>query len=67
MIQERVLDGEPILSVETIEEFYQALATGKPVHLPWDLAQSLGCPDPCEEPVDDPQRVMAATHDPWEL
>ena len=41
MIRERTIDGEPILSIDTMEEFSQAVATGQPIEMPWALARSL--------------------------
>ena len=66
MIREQTIDGEPILSVETIEEFSQVESTGKPIEMPWTLARSLGCLDPSEAPVDSIEEVKAAAQDPCE-
>ncbi len=66
MIRERTIDGEPILSIDTMEEFSQAVATGQPIEMPWALARSLGCPILPEAPVDSLEEVQAAAQDPCE-
>ena len=42
MIRKRWRDGEPVLSVETEDEFGKALATGEAVELTRELADQLG-------------------------
>ena len=42
MIRKKWRDGEPVLSIETEDEFGKALATGEAVELPRELADQLG-------------------------
>ena len=42
MIRKKRRDGEPVLSVETEDEFGKALATGEAVELTRELAEQLG-------------------------
>ena len=42
MIRKKWRDGEPVLSIETEDEFGKALATGEAVELTRELADQLG-------------------------
>ena len=42
MIRKKWLDGEPVLSVETEDEFWKALTTGETVELTGELGERIG-------------------------
>ena len=42
MIQEKEEDGEKYLSVETEDEFHEALKQGHPIEVTHDLAKKIG-------------------------
>ena len=42
MIRKKWRDGEPVLSVETEDEFWKAVSTGEAVELTRELADQLG-------------------------
>ena len=42
MIRKKWIDGEPVLLVDTEDEFGKAIATGEAVELPRELADQLG-------------------------
>ena len=42
MIRKKWRDGEPVLSIETEDEFGKALATGEAVELPRELGEEIG-------------------------
>ena len=41
-IRKKWLDGEPVLSVETEDEFWKALTTSEAVELTWELGEKIG-------------------------
>ena len=42
MIRKKWIDGEPVLSVETEDEFWKALTAGDVVELTWELGEQIG-------------------------
>ena len=42
MIRKKWIAGEPVLSVETEDEFWKALNTGETVELPGELGEKIG-------------------------
>ena len=42
MIRKKWHDGEPVLSVETEDEFWKALTTGEAVELTWEFGEQIG-------------------------
>ena len=42
MIRKKWIDGEPVLSIETEDEFWKAVSTGEPVELTHELAEKIG-------------------------
>ena len=42
MIRKKWHDGEPVLSVETEDEFWKALTIGEAVELTWELGEQIG-------------------------
>ena len=42
MICKKWIDGEPVLSVETEDEFWKALTAGEAVELTWELGEKIG-------------------------
>ena len=42
MIRKKWIDGEPVLSVETEDEFWKALTTSEAVELTWELGEKIG-------------------------
>ena len=42
MIRKKWRDGEPVLSVETEDEFWKAVSTGEAVELTWELGEKIG-------------------------
>ena len=42
MIRKKWIAGEPVLSVETEDEFWKALATGETVELTGELGEKIG-------------------------
>ena len=57
MIRKKWLDGEPVLSVETEDEFWKALTTGEAVELTWELGEKIGL---MEEDVGTVEEINAA-------
>ena len=42
MICKKWIDGEPVFSVETEDEFWKALTTSEAVELTWELGEKIG-------------------------
>ena len=42
MIRKKWRDGEPVLSVETENEFWKAVTTGEPVEVTRELGEEMG-------------------------
>ena len=61
MIRKKWIDGDPVLSVETEDEFWKAVSTGEPVELTWDLGEKIGL---MEEDVGTVAEIDAARNDP---
>ena len=61
MIRKKWIDGEPVLSVETEDEFWKAVTTGEPVELTHELAEQIGL---MEEDVGTVEEIKAARYDP---
>ena len=61
MIRKKWRDGEPVLSVETKDEFWKAVSTGEPVELTHELADKIGM---MEEDVGTLEEIKAARDDP---
>ena len=45
MIRKKWIDGEPVLSVETEDEFWKALTTGEAVELTWKPCRAIQVPE----------------------
>ena len=61
MIRKQWLDGEPVLSVETEDEFWKALTTGETVELTGELGERIGL---MAEDVGTEEEIDAARYDP---
>ena len=61
MIRKKWRDGDPVLSVETEEEFWKAVTTGETVELTRELGEKLGM---MEEDVGTEEEIDAARCDP---
>ena len=61
MIRKKWIAGEPVLSVETEDEFWKALNTGETVELPGELGEKIGL---MEEDVGTEEEIDAARYDP---
>ena len=61
MIRKKWLDGEPVLSVETEDEFWKALTTGETVELTGELGERIGL---MAEDVGTEEEIAAARYDP---
>ena len=61
MIRKEWLDGEPVLSVETEDEFWKALTTGETVELTGELGERIGL---MAEDVATEEEIDAARYDP---
>ena len=61
MIRKKWLDGEPVLSVETEDEFWKALTTGETVELTGELGERIGL---MAEDVGTEEEIDAARYDP---
>ena len=61
MIRKKWRDGEPMLSIETEDEFGKALATGEAVELTRELADQLGM---MEDDTISEAEANAARYDP---
>ena len=61
MIRKKWLDGEPVLSVETEDEFWKALTTGETVELTGELGERIGL---MAEDVGTEEEIEAARYDP---
>ena len=61
MIRKQWRDGEPVLSVETEDEFWKALTTGETVELTGELGEKIGL---MEEDVGTEEEIDAARYDP---
>ena len=61
MIRKKWIAGEPVLSVETEDEFWKALNTGETVELTGELGEKIGL---MEEDVGTEEEIDAARYDP---
>ena len=61
MIRKKWRDGEPVLSVETEDEFWKAVSTGEAVEVTRELADQLGLME--DETITEAE-VDAARYDP---
>ena len=61
MIRKKWIDGEPVLWVETEDEFWKAVTTGEAVELTWELGEKIGL---MEEDVGTDEEIEAARYDP---
>ena len=61
MIRKKWIEGEPVLSVATEDEFWKALTTGEAVELTWELGEKIGL---MEEDVGTVEEIDAARDDP---
>ena len=61
MIRKKWIDGEPVLSVETEDEFWKALTTGEAVELTGELGEQIGL---MEEDIGTEKEIDAARYDP---
>ena len=61
MIRKKWRDGEPVLSVETEDEFWKALTTGEAVELTQELGDQIGLME--DETITEAE-VEAARNDP---
>ena len=61
MIRKKWTAGEPVLSVETEDEFWKALSTGETVELTGELGEKIGL---MEEDVGTEEEIDAARYDP---
>ena len=61
MIRKKWIDGEPVLSVDTEDEFWKAVSTGEPVELTQELADKIGL---MEEYAGTLEEIKAARYDP---
>ena len=61
MIRKKWLDGEPVLSVETEDEFWKALTTGETVELTGELGERIGL---MAEDVGTEEEIDATRYDP---
>ena len=61
MIRKQWIAGEPVLSVETEDEFWKALNTGETVELTGELGEKIGL---MEEDVGTEEEIDAARYDP---
>ena len=62
MMQEKEEDGEKYLSVETEDDFHEALKRGHPVELPHELAKKIGL---SFEDVGTLEEIIDAAEDPY--
>ena len=63
MIRKKWIAGEPVLSVETEDEFWKALNTGETVELTGELGEKIGLMEE-EEDVGTEEEIEAARYDP---
>ena len=61
MIRKKWSGGEPVLSVETEDEFWKAVTTGEAVELTQELGEKIGL---MEEDVGTEEEIDAARNDP---
>ena len=61
MIRKKWRDGEPVLSVETEDEFWKAVSTGEAVEVTRELGEKIGL---MEEDVGTVAEIDAARYDP---
>ena len=61
MIRKKWRDGEPVLSVETEDEFWKAVSTGEAVEVTRELGEKIGL---MEEDVGTVAEIDAARDDP---
>ena len=61
MIRKKWIAGEPVLSVETEDEFWKALNTGETMELTGELGEKIGL---MEEDVGTEEEIDAARYDP---
>ena len=61
MIRKKWRSGEPVLSVETEDEFWKAITTGEAVELTGELGEKIGL---MEEDVGTEEEIDAARDDP---
>ena len=61
MIRKQWIAGEPVLSVETEDEFWKAVNTGETVELTGELGEKIGL---MEEDVGTEEEIDAARYDP---
>ena len=61
MIRKKWRDGEPVLSVETEDEFWKAVSTGEAVELTWELGEKIGL---MEDDTISVAEAEAARYDP---
>ena len=60
MIRKKWIDGEPVLSVETEDEFWKAVTAGEAVQLTRELGEQIGL---MEEDVGTVAEIDAARYD----
>ena len=63
MIRKKWRAGEPVLSVETEDEFWEAVSTGEAVEVTRELGEKIGL---MEEDVGTEEEIDAARYDPSE-
>ena len=63
MIRKKWRDGEPVLSVETEDEFWKAVSAGEAVEVTRELGEKIGL---MEEDVGTEEEIDAARYDPSE-
>ena len=61
MIRKKWRDGEPVLSVETEDEFWKAVSTGEAVEVTRELGEKIGLME--DETITEAE-VEAARYDP---
>ena len=61
MIRKKWSGGEPVLSVETEDEFWKAVSTGEAVELTWELGEKIGL---MEDDTISVAEAEAARYDP---
>jgi hypothetical protein len=60
MIRKKWTDGEPVLSVETEDEFHKALPLGLPIEVSPEIAEGIGL---MAEDVGTLEEIIAARND----
>lgn len=63
MIEEKEVDGEKVLQVDTVEDFGKAFKRRLPIEAPEDVRRAWGTPDQ-QEDVGTLEDIIAAAHDP---